>query len=98
VSWNRSLKKLGTHHIIDGVKDALSFTILRRSIGTRHPQNYPFGREECARGSVIKLTAIVALDNFDGAAKLCGDISEFFDKVKKVSDLTRKGKVYTKWV
>jgi hypothetical protein len=28
------------------------------------------------RGGVIELTAIVTLDDFDGAAKLCGDISE----------------------
>jgi hypothetical protein len=47
------------------------------------------------RGGVIELMAIVALDDFDGAAKLCGDISDFFDKVEKVSDLTRKGKVHT---
>jgi hypothetical protein len=39
---------------------------------------------------------IVALDGFDGAAKLCGDISEFFDKVEKMSDLMRKEKVHTK--
>jgi hypothetical protein len=38
--------------------------------------------------------AIVTLDDFDGAAKLCGDISEKFDKVKNVSDLTRKEKVH----
>jgi hypothetical protein len=38
----------------------------------------------------------VALDNFDGAAKLCGVISEKIDKVEKVSDVTRKGKVHTK--
>jgi hypothetical protein len=36
-SRNRSLKKQGTHHIIDGVNDAFGFTILRRSVGTRHP-------------------------------------------------------------
>jgi hypothetical protein len=76
VSRNRSLKKQGTQHIIDGVKDAFGFTVLRRSVGTRHPQKYPFGGEECARGGVIELTTIVALDGFDGAAKLCGDISE----------------------
>jgi hypothetical protein len=28
------------------------------------------------RGGIIELTAIVALDDFDCAAKLCGDISE----------------------
>jgi hypothetical protein len=36
-SHNRSLKKQGTQHIIDGAKDALGFTVLRRSVGTRRP-------------------------------------------------------------
>jgi hypothetical protein len=75
-SRNRSLKEQGTQHIIDGANDAFGFTILRRSVGTRHPQKDPFGGEECARGGIVELTAIVTLDGFDGAAKLCGDISE----------------------
>jgi hypothetical protein len=79
------------------VNDALGFTILWRSVGTRHPQKYPFGGEECARGGIIELTSIVAVDGFDSAAKLCGDISIFFDKLEKVLDLTCKGKVLTKW-
>jgi hypothetical protein len=58
------------------VKDVLGFTVLRRSVGTRHPQKYPFGGEECTRGGVIKLMAIVALDGFDGVAKLCVHISK----------------------
>jgi hypothetical protein len=90
-SRNRSLKEQGAQHIIDGAKDASDFTVLWSSVGTKHPQKYPFGGEECARGGVIELTTIVALDCCDGAAKLCGDISE------KMSDLTRKGKVHTKW-
>jgi hypothetical protein len=49
------------------------------------------------RGGVIELTTIITLDDFDGAAKLCGDISKKCDKVEKVLDLMRKGKVYTKW-
>jgi hypothetical protein len=48
------------------------------------------------RGGVLKLKVIVAVDGFDGAAQLCGDISEKIDKAKKVSDLTCKGKVHTK--
>jgi hypothetical protein len=75
-SRNRSLKKQGTRHIIDGANDAFDFTVLWRSVGTRYPQKDPFGGEEYMRGGVIKLTAIVALYGFDGAAKLCGDISE----------------------
>jgi hypothetical protein len=96
-SRNRSLKKQRTRHIINGAKDVFGFTVLRRSVGTRHPQKYPFGDEECVRGGVIELTTIVALDGFDSAAKLCGDISEKCDKVERVSDLTCKGKVHTKW-
>jgi hypothetical protein len=96
-SQNRSLKKQGAQHVIDGAKDALGFTVLQRSVGTRHPQKYPFGAEECVRGCVIELTTIVSLDRFDGATKLYGDISKKNGKVEKVSDLTRKGKVYTKW-
>jgi hypothetical protein len=96
-SRHRSLKKLGTQHIIDGAEDALSFTVMRRCIWTRHPQKYPFGGEECVRGGVIDLTAIVALDGFDGVAKLCGDMSKKCDKVEKVLGLTHKGKVHTKW-
>jgi hypothetical protein len=75
-SRNRSLKKEGAQYIINGAEDVLGFTILWRSVGTRHPQKYPFGDEECMRGGVIELTTIVTLDDFDGAAKLCGDISE----------------------
>jgi hypothetical protein len=40
---------------------------------------------------------IIALDEFDCATKLCGNVGIFFDKVEKVSDLTHKGKVHTKW-
>jgi hypothetical protein len=74
--WNKSLKKQGAQHIIDGAEDELGFTVLQRSVGTRHPQKYPFSGEECTRGDVIKLTTIVTLDNFNGATKLCGDISK----------------------
>jgi hypothetical protein len=35
-SRNRSLRKQEMQHIIDGVKNALSFTVLRRGVATRH--------------------------------------------------------------
>jgi hypothetical protein len=75
-SWNRSLKRQGVQHIINGADDALNFTVLWRSVGTRHPQKYPFSGEKCAGGGVNELTTIVTLDDFDGVAKLSGDISE----------------------
>jgi hypothetical protein len=38
--------------------------------------NHLIGDEECVRGSVVELMSIVALNSFDGVAKLCGDIKE----------------------
>jgi hypothetical protein len=97
VSQNRSLKKQGAHHIINGAENVLGFTILWRSVWATHPQNHPISGEEYARGSVVELTTIVTLDDFDGAAKLCGDISEKINKLKKVSNLTRKEKIHKKY-
>jgi hypothetical protein len=76
-SRNRSLKEQGVQHIIiNGVKDTLHFTVQWRNVWIRHPQNHPFGDKEYARGRVVELMTIVTLDDFDGAVKLCGDISE----------------------
>jgi dihydrofolate reductase len=36
-SRSKSLKKQGAQHIINGADDALGFTVLRRSVGARHP-------------------------------------------------------------
>jgi hypothetical protein len=95
-SRNQSLKEQGAHHIINGAKNELVFTILQRSVCISLLQNHPISGKECMRGGIIELMTIVALHSFDGAAKLCGDISEKIDKVLKVSDLTHKGKVHTK--
>jgi hypothetical protein len=48
--------------------------------------------EECSSGGIVELTVVVALNNFDRAVKLCRDKGNFFDKVEKVSYLTRKEK------
>jgi hypothetical protein len=60
-SRNRSLKEKGAHHIVNGVKNALDFTILRRSVWTRHLQNHPISGKECARGGIVELMTIVTL-------------------------------------
>jgi hypothetical protein len=75
-SRKRTLKEQGVNHVINGAKSTLDFTILRRSVGAGHPQNHPMSGEECSRGGVVELPAVVAMDNFDGAAKLCGDKGE----------------------
>jgi hypothetical protein len=76
MSWNRSLKEQETHHIINGAENALCFTILRRSVWTRHLHNHPISEEECMRGNIFEPMAIVALDEYGGATKLCEDISK----------------------
>jgi len=62
--------------IICGAKDALSLAVLLRGVWTRHTQGNAFGKKESARGRVIKLMAVIALDGFYGAPKLSGDIGE----------------------
>jgi hypothetical protein len=61
------------HHIVSGTDDALNFTNLRRSVGTRHPQEHAVGEEEGPSARVVvKLTPVIALDGLDGGAELCG--------------------------
>jgi hypothetical protein len=47
-----------------------------RIVWERHTQNHTIGDKEHWGGSIVEHMTIVALDNFDGATKLCGDISE----------------------
>jgi hypothetical protein len=76
VSRKRSLEEQGANHVINGEDSTLGFTVLWRSVGAGHPQNHPTNDEECSRGGVVELPVVVVLDNFDGAAKLCGDKGE----------------------
>jgi hypothetical protein len=68
------LKEQGTHHIINGMDDALSFTILRGSVRTRHPQKHAIGGEEGPSARVVKLAPVITLDSLGGVAELCGHI------------------------
>jgi hypothetical protein len=95
-SQHRGLKQQRVDHIIDDVKSALNFTILQRGVWTEHPQDDPTRGKEHASGGVVELTAVVTLDDFDGAAKLRGNKGEKLHNVRKVSDFTRKGEVHTK--
>jgi hypothetical protein len=73
-----SLKEQATNLIIYGAKSTLNFTVLQRGVGAEHPQSHPMSGEECSRGSIVELMTIIALNIFDGAAKLCGDKGEIF--------------------
>jgi hypothetical protein len=78
VTWKISLKEQGANHIIYGAKSTLGFTVLQRGVGAGHPQNYPVSGEECSRVGIVELMTVVAMNNFDGVAKLCGDKGETF--------------------
>jgi hypothetical protein len=75
-SRERSMKEQGANHVTNGAESTLGFTILRRSVGTGHPQNHPMSGEECSRGGVVELPVVVTLDRFDGVVKLYGDKCE----------------------
>jgi hypothetical protein len=71
-----SLDKQHADDIVNGVNDALGFTILRGRVRTRHPKLCPFERKKGPSGRVVKLTPAVALDGLDGAAELSSNISK----------------------
>jgi hypothetical protein len=58
------------------MNDTLDFTNLRGPVGTRHPQLGAMIQEEGPGGRIVELTLIIALDGFDGAAKLSSNISK----------------------
>jgi hypothetical protein len=58
------------------MESVLSFTILWTSVWVGHLKDHTVGDKERSKGSIVELTVIVALDNFDGATKLYRDISE----------------------
>jgi hypothetical protein len=71
-----SLDKQCADDIINGANNAFSFTIPRGRVRTRHPELCSFGQKEGLGERVIKLTPVVALDGFDGAAELSSNISK----------------------
>jgi hypothetical protein len=52
-------------------------------MGTRHAENDTMCSKERAGGGVIELTTIIALDAFNGDAKLSGDIGKKMSKSGK---------------
>ena len=63
-------------NIISGTNYALSFTVLGRGVGARHPEMSAMGEEERAGAGVIKLAAIVALNCLDGGTVLSGHMNK----------------------
>jgi hypothetical protein len=63
------LKKQGTHDVINVTNHALGLTILLGRVWAGHPMQNAMGEEERPGGRVVKLTAVITLDGFDGAAE-----------------------------
>jgi hypothetical protein len=66
------LDQKSVHDIVRGPNHALCLAVLWGSIQTRHTQLNTSGEKEGARGGVIELTTIVALDGLNGEAELSG--------------------------
>ena len=71
-----SLDQQGANNVINGANNTLSFTILRRSVRTRHPQCSALGEKEEPTRGVVKLPPIVTLDGLDRAAELSSNIGK----------------------
>jgi len=74
--WKGGLKQKAAHNIVEGTNEALSFTVLRRGVGTRHAEMHAVGEEERARAGVVKLLAVVALDCLHSRAKLSSQVGK----------------------
>jgi hypothetical protein len=68
----RGLDQKSAHDIVCGPNHALRLAVLWRSIRTRHTELDTAGEEEGARGGVIELTPVVALDGLNGEAEPSG--------------------------
>ena len=77
-------KQKSAHNIVERTNEALSLTVLRRSVRTGHAEMHPMSEEERARAGVVELLAIVALNDLHCGTKLSSHVG------KKVGE-RRKG-------
>jgi hypothetical protein len=66
------LDQKSVHDIVRGPNHALCLAVHWGSIRRRHTQPNTSGEKEGARGGVIELTTVVALDGLNGKAELSG--------------------------
>jgi hypothetical protein len=60
------LNQKSVHDIVRGLNHALNLAVLWGSVRTRHTQLNTSRKKEGARGVVIELTNVVALDGLNG--------------------------------
>ena len=84
----------GTHDVINGMDDAFGMTILWRSMRTGHANSGTMSVEKATSNGVVKLTTVIALGSLNHGAELSSNIRKKLERVGKVLDLRRKGKVH----
>jgi hypothetical protein len=72
----RSLNQQSADGIVNRKNNTFRFTILWGRVRTRHPELGAVRQEEEAGGRVVKLTPVVALDNFDSSTELSSRIGK----------------------
>ena len=80
---NRCVEEERAHHVGNGSDDSFCLAILLRSIGARQAIGDPICGKEGMKVFVVKFTAIVTLETFDGCVKLCFDVGMEFGKDMK---------------
>ena len=74
------LKKKGTNNIIYSTKRTFSFSVLRRSVGTRKTEKNVVVKKECTIFNIIKFTTIITLYEANREKEVHGDVSLKIEK------------------
>lgn len=64
------LEQHGANDVVHGADHAFCLAILRRRVGTGHPEHSAMVKEEGASGGVVELAPVVALNLLNSIAKL----------------------------
>lgn len=73
---NASLKEKRTKNVVDRAEDAFCATVLLRGVWTRHAEGDAVREEIRARGRIVELAAIVALDAADNGVELSANVGK----------------------
>ena len=90
------LEEESANNVVGGAQDALSLSILRRSVGTRHAKGDAVSKKERAGGGIVEFAPIVALDRFDWTPELSANIGKEMRKCRECFRLETKGNVHKK--
>jgi hypothetical protein len=82
----RRLQEKATYHVGSGANDAFDSTVLSIIVGIWEAQLNAVGEKERARGGVVELIAVIALESTNRTMELSADLGEeVCDGVKYVS-------------